>query len=123
MAAAALRKSGKSKPGKNQSWSPNSGQVTENGTQISTGVLDSEHDQQAPAGSLMLPQPQNDQIGQETQSASSLVDQPQGAQVQYQPAGKRPYTADCGSTSLLGTIQLHVQGKPLAPTATVDAQP
>ena len=46
-----------------------------------------EHKQQPPASSFTLPQHQNTQTGTQTQSATSLKDQPQGVQVQYQPSG------------------------------------
>ena len=111
--------------GKNQSLSPNSGQVAEDGTQSPRGVLDSEPDQQPPAGCLMLPQPQNDPLGQQTRSASSRLDQPQGAQVQYQLAGN-----DRAPLAVGVQVQDQPSGNDLTPrageasssTATVDAQ-
>ena len=87
--AAALRRSAKSTPSRssNQSWSPNSGQVAEDGPRNPAMVLASEHEQQPPASSFTLPQQQDDQTGLQTQSAISLLDQTQGAQVQNQPSG------------------------------------
>ena len=80
MTVAALRKSSKSTPGRstNQSWSPNSGQITEDESQGPTSVLASEHKQQPPASSLTMQQHQNTQTGSQTQSATSLTDQLQG---------------------------------------------
>ena len=107
-AAAALRKSGKSKArSSNQSWSPNSGQVAEDGSQSPIGVFVSEQDQQPPACNLTLPQIRNDQTGMHTQSASSPLDQPQGASCQYQPTGND---------------QTSLAGNDLNSTAIVDAQ-
>ena len=79
MAAAALRRSAKTTPSRssNQSWSPNSGQVTEDRSRHPALVLVSEHEQQSSASNLALPQQQDHQTGIQTPSASSSLDQPQ----------------------------------------------
>ena len=87
MAAAALRKSGKSRAkSSNQSWSPNSEQVAEDESHSHVLVLASEHQQQSSASDLTLPQ-QHQQTGIQTQPASSSLDQPQVGLGQYQPTG------------------------------------
>ena len=103
MAAAALRRSAKSTPSRssNQSWSPNSGQVTEDGPRNPASVLASEHEQQSSTSSITLPQQQNQQAGKRTQSAYSL-DQPQIGLVQYQPTGNNP---EPPTTDALGQYQ------------------
>ena len=99
MAAAGFRKSGKSKArSSNQIWSPNSGQVTEDGSQSPTAVFVSEHDQQPLACNLTLPQLRNDQTGMQTLPASSPLDQPQGGSDQYQPPGNNPTPLATGAS-------------------------
>ena len=104
MAAAGLRKSGKSKAkSSNESWSPNSGQVTEDGPRNPALVLASEHEQQPPACYLTLPQLRSEQTRMQTQSATSLLDQPQGGSGQHQPTGNNPTSLagdDLNSTAI-----------------------
>ena len=105
--------------------SPNSGQVAEDGPRNPASVLASEHKQQSPTSTLTLPQQQDDQIGLQTQSATSLLDQTEGAQVQYQPSGK-----DQASLPMRVQVQYRPSGIDLTPsaeeasnsTAIVDAQ-
>ena len=86
MAAAGLRKSGKSRAkSSTQGWSPNSDQAADDQSGSFVDVRVSEHEQQSAASILTLPQQQNQQAGTQTQSASSL-DQPQNGSVQYQPS-------------------------------------
>ena len=92
MAAAGLglRKSGKSRAkSSNQGWSPNSGQAAQDESKSSVDVLVSEQSQHSSSSGLTLPQQQNQQVGSQTQSASSM-DQLQNGLVQYQPSGSNP---------------------------------
>ena len=101
MAAAAFRHSGKSRAkSSTQSWTPNSGQVTEDGPRNPALMLASEQ-QQSSGSILTLPQQQNQQAGTQTQSAYSL-DQPQIGSVQYQPSGSNP---EPPTTDVLGQYQ------------------
>ena len=103
MAAAGLglRKSGKSRAkSSNQGWSPNSGQAAEDESGSFVDVLVSEQGQQSSSSGLRLPQ-QNQQVGSQTQSASSM-DQPQTGLIQYQPSGSNP---EPPTTDTLGQYQ------------------
>ena len=83
----------------------------------------SEHDQQSLACNLMLPQPRNDQTGLHTQSASSLLDEPQGGSGQYQPSGNNPTPLTTGASDQpTGNDQTPLAGEGLNSTAIVDAQ-
>ena len=97
-----VRQSAKTTPNRmsTQSWPPNSGQVTEDGSRNPALVLASEHEQQS-ASILTLPQQQNQQAGTRTELASSL-DPPQTGSVQYQPTGKNP---EPPTTDALGQYQ------------------
>ena len=92
MAAAGLglRKSGKSTAkSSTQGWSPNSGQDAEHESASLVDVLVSEQGQHSSSSGLTLPQQQNQQVGSQTQSASSM-DQLQNGLIQYQPSGTNP---------------------------------
>ena len=89
MAAAGLglRKSGKFRAkSSNQGWSPNSGQDAEHESASFVDVPVSEQGQHSSSSGLTLPQQQNQQVGSQTQSASSM-DQLQDGLGQYQPSG------------------------------------
>ena len=110
MAAVALRRNAKSTPGEsthqswspnsgsattgelsNQNWTSNSGQTSQGDTQSLATMLASEHAQQPQlASSLSLTQDHSAHTGPQHQSATSPLDQPQGAPVQYQPSGNDP---------------------------------
>ena len=125
MAAAALRRSAKTMPSRssNQSWSPNSGQVTEDGSRNPALVLASEQ-QQSPASNLTLPQQQNQQAGTQTQPASS-TDQPQNGLIQYQPTGSNPGPPTVrtpGQYQPAGSNETPPAGEDLNSDAIVDAQ-
>ena len=83
----------------NQSWTPNSGQVTENGSRNPALVLASEQ-QQSSESILTLPQQQNQQAGTQMQSASSL----EGSNRSRLP--RMPWV----SNSPLITVKHHSQG-------------
>ena len=108
MAAAALRHSGKTTPSRssNQSWTPNSGQVTEDGSRNPALLLASEQ-QQSSASILTLPQQQNQQAGTQTQSASSLGQLQKGLG-QYQPArnNETPLAGDDLNSNVIVNAQL-----------------
>ena len=125
MAAAALRRSAKTTPSRssNQSWSPNSGQVTEDGSRNPALVLASEQ-QQSSASNLTLPQQQNQQAGTQTQPASSM-DQPQNGLIQYQPTGTNPEpptVRTLGQYQPAGNNETPLAREDLNSDAIVDAQ-
>ena len=102
MAAAGLglRKSGKSRAkSSNQGWSPNSGQAAEHESGSSVDVLVSEQGQHSSSSGLTLPQQQHQQVGSQTQSASSM-DQLQNGLVQYPALWEQPGAAysECPGT-------------------------
>ena len=75
MATAGLgyRRSGKNRArSSNQGWSPNSGQDAEHESGSFVDVLVSEQGQHSSSSGLTLPQQQNQQVGSQTQSASSM---------------------------------------------------
>ena len=120
-----MRRSAKTTPcrSSNQSWTPNSGQVTEDGLRNPALVLASEQ-QQSSASILTLPQQQNQQAGTRTQSAYSL-DQPQIGSVQYQPTGNNPEppTADAlGQYQPAGNNETPLAGDDLNSNVIVNAQ-
>ena len=123
MAAAALRLSAKSTPSRssNQSWSPNSGQVTEDGLRNPALMLASEQ-QQSSASNLTLPQQQNQQAG--TQPASSM-DQPQNGLILCQPTGTNPEPPTVRTLDQYqpaGNNETPIAGEDLNSDAIVDAQ-
>ena len=84
MAAAGLPKSGKSKAHR----SPNSvGLPTLDKLQKMTRGAPQQCSTPSQQPPVMLPQPQNVLTGLGTRLATSLLDQPQGTHVQYQPSG------------------------------------
>ena len=106
-----------------QSWSPNSGQVAENGSRNPDLVLASEQ-QQLSASILALPQQQNQQAGTQTQPASSL-DQPQNGLVQYRPTGNNlepPTTDALGQCQPAGNNETPLAGDDLNSNVIVNAQ-
>ena len=106
MTAAALRRTAKSPPGgsTNQSWSPNSGSATtdelsnqswtSNSGETSEGHAEPGNDARfrVRAADATCQQPLGPQRsdGPQHQSATSPLDQPHGAPVQYQPSGNDP---------------------------------
>ena len=103
MAAAGLglRKSRKSRAkSSTQGWSPNSGQAAEDESGSLVDVFVSEQGQQSSSSGLTLPQ-QHQQTGTHMQATSSL-DQPQGALVQYHLTGNNPAPP---TTDALGQYQ------------------
>ena len=125
MAAAALRRSAKTTPNRKstQSWPSNSDQVTEDGSRTPALVLASEQ-QQSSASMLALPQQQNQQVGSQTQSASSM-DQLQNGLGQYQPSGTNPEPPTVrtpGQYQPAGNNETPLAGEDLNSDAIVDAQ-
>ena len=89
-AGSGLRKSGKNRArSSNQGWSPNWGPDAEHESGSLVDVLVFEQGQHSSSSGLTLLQPQNQQVGSQTQSASSM-DQPQTGLIQYQPSGTNP---------------------------------
>ena len=120
-----MRRSAKTTPSRssNQSWSPNSGQVTGDGSRNPALVLASEQ-QQSSASILTLPQQQNQQAGTQTQLSSSLH-QPQIGSVQYQPSGNNPEppTTDAlGQYQPTGNNETPLAGDDLNSNVIVNAQ-
>ena len=125
MAAAALRRSAKTTRSKSsdQSWPPNSGHVTEDGSRNPALVLPSEQ-QQLSASILTLPQQQNQQAGTQMQFAYSM-DQPQIGSDQYQPTGNNPEppTTDAsGQYQPAGNNETPIAGDDLNSNVIVYAQ-
>ena len=126
MAAAALRKSGKSRPStsSNQSWSPSSGQVTKGSSQSLAGVFVSEHDQQPPVATSCCDSHEMSRLACRL-SQPFLLDQPQGGSGQYQPSGKKTDSSRYGCLfqyQPAGNDQTPLAGEGLNSTAFVDAQ-
>ena len=118
MAALAFRRSTKNTPSRssNQSWATNSGQVAEEESRNPALVLVSEHEQQSSASNLTLPYQQDQQIGLQTQSASTPLDQPQGGSGQYQPSGNDQTPTPTGVP-----VQYQPSGNDLTPPSGANA--
>ena len=123
MAAAGFRHSGKSRAkSSNQSWSPNRGQVTEDGLRNPALVLASGHEQQSSASNLTLPQ-QEDQQDWHTDAVSLLS----GPATEWIGATttllgttrRRLLRMPRVSTSQLGTIRHHSQATILSLPASL----
>ena len=79
-------------------------------------VLVSEHEQQSSASNLTLPYQQDQQIGKQTQSASTPLDQPQGGSGQYQPSGNDQTPTPTGVP-----VQYQPAGNDLTPPSGANA--